>query len=123
LFAIRCHDSEPSRILATELRRDDDFLNDDSISIVLDTLHDNRSAYLFRTNPLGTQYDALVTDEGRVTDVNWNESWNVGATVGELGWVAEIEIPFKTLRLTSEKEQVWAPGYSIVVRAAARLRS
>ena len=50
-FAIRCDDSEPSRILATELRRDNEFLSDDSISILLDTLHDNRSGYLFRTNP------------------------------------------------------------------------
>jgi hypothetical protein len=46
---------------------------------VLDTLRDNRSGYLFRINPLGTQYDALVTDEGRVTDVNWNETWYAAA--------------------------------------------
>lgn len=116
LFAIRCHDSEPSRILATELRRDNEFVNDDSISIVLDTLHDNRSGYLFRTNPLGTQYDALVTDEGRVTDVNWNETWNAGATVDESGWMAEIEIPFKALRLVSEKEQVWGLDFERVIR-------
>ena len=102
-FGIRCRDSEPSRILATELRRDNEFLNDDSISVLLDTLHDNRSGYLFRTNPLGTQYDALVTDEGRVTDVNWNENWNVGATIDESGWTAEIEIPFKALRLHRRK--------------------
>ena len=34
LFGIRCYDSEPARILATELRRDNDFTNDDSISIL-----------------------------------------------------------------------------------------
>jgi hypothetical protein len=73
VFGIRCYDSEASRILATELRRDNEFLNDDYVSVLLDTLHDNRSGYLFRTNALGTEYDALITDEGRVTDVNWNE--------------------------------------------------
>jgi hypothetical protein len=77
-FGIRCYDSEPSRILATELRRDNDFLNDDAVSILLDTLHDRRSGCIFRINPLGTEYDALVTDEGRITDVNWDESWNTG---------------------------------------------
>jgi hypothetical protein len=115
-FAIRCLDSEPSRILATELRRDNDFLNDDSISILLDTLHDNRSGYLFRTNPLGTQYDALVTDEGRVTDVNWNESWNVGAVTDESGWTVEVEIPFKALRITGEMEQDWGIDFERVIR-------
>lgn len=92
------------------------FFNDDSVSIVLDTLHDNRSGYLFRTNPLGTQYDALVTDEGRVTDVNWNETWNARATVDESGWAAEIEIPFKALRLASENEQVWGIDFERVIR-------
>lgn len=115
-FAIRCYDSEPSRILATELRRDNDFLNDDSISIVLDTLHDNRSGYLFRTNPLGTQYDAFVTDEGRVTDANWNETWYAAAAVDESGWMAEIEIPFKALRLAGENEQVWGIDFERVIR-------
>jgi hypothetical protein len=116
VFAIRCYDSEPSRILATELRRDNEFVNDDSISIILDTLHDNRSGYLFRTNPLGTEYDALVTDEGRVTDVNWNESWNAAATVDESGWMAEIEIPFKALRLTGDKDQVWGIDFERIIR-------
>jgi hypothetical protein len=115
-FAIRCKDSEPSRVLATELRRDNEFINDDSISILLDTLHDNRSGYLFRTNPLGTQYDALITDEGRVTDVNWNEKWNSAATVDESGWIAEIEIPFKSLRLTGEKQQVWGMDFERIIR-------
>ena len=36
-FGIRCLDAEPGRILATELRRDNDFTNDDSISILLDS--------------------------------------------------------------------------------------
>ena len=115
-FAIRCFDSQPSQILATELRRDNEFLNDDSISILLDTLHDRRSGYLFRTNPLGTQNDALVTDEGRVTDLNWNETWNAGATVTETGWTAEIEIPFKALRLTSDMEQAWGIDFERVIR-------
>jgi len=116
VFAIRCYDSDPSRILATELRRDNEFLNDDSIAIVLDTLHDHRSGYLFRTNPLGTQYDALITDEGRVTDVNWNESWNAGATVDDSGWTAEIEIPFKTLRLTGDPNPVWGIDFERIIR-------
>jgi len=115
-FAIRCDDSEPARILATELRRDNEFGNDDTISIVMDTLHDNRNGYLFRINPRGTQYDALLTDEGRVTDVNWNEKWNAAARMTDSGWTAEMEIPFKALRLTGEKEQSWGIDFERVIR-------
>jgi hypothetical protein len=115
-FGIRCYDTEPERILATELRRDNEFLNDDAVSIILDTLHDHRNGYLFRVNPLGTQYDALVTDEGRITDVNWDESWNTAAKITDQGWTVEVEIPFKVLRLTNEKEQTWGLDFERVIR-------
>jgi len=115
-FGIRCLDSEPTRILATELRRDNDFTNDDSISILLDTLHDSRSGYLFRINPLGTQYDALITDEGRVTDANWNENWSAATTTDASGWTAEVEIPFQALRLPGEAEQVWGIDFERIIR-------
>src|SRR5262245_31988419 len=39
-LAIHCYDSDPSGIIAKERRRDDPLLNDDSISILLDTFHD-----------------------------------------------------------------------------------
>ncbi|OFV96769.1 MAG: hypothetical protein A3F68_10945 [Acidobacteria bacterium RIFCSPLOWO2_12_FULL_54_10] len=115
-FGIRCYDTEPSHILATELRRDNDFANDDSISVILDTFHDRRSAFQFRTNPQGTQYDALVTDEGRITDVNWDEQWASVAKTDDGGWTAEIEIPFKSLRLSPKEEQSWGIDFERVIR-------
>ncbi len=60
-FGIRNFDSQPEGIRATELRRDDSFGNDDSFAVILDTFHDHRNAFLFRINPRGTQYDALIT--------------------------------------------------------------
>jgi hypothetical protein len=41
------------------------FATDDRIEIILDTYHDRRNAFRFSVNPLGTQQDALITDEGR----------------------------------------------------------
>jgi hypothetical protein len=116
IFGITAHDSEAARIAATELRRDNAFDNDDSVAVILDTLHDHRSAYLFRVNPAGTQYDALITDEGKVTDANWDESWNAAARVSPSGWTAEIEIPFKILRLTGADTQVWGLDVERVIR-------
>jgi hypothetical protein len=64
-FGIRAFDSDAKHINARELVRDADFSNDDTIAIVLDTYHDRRNAFRFIVNPLGTQQDALIADEGR----------------------------------------------------------
>lgn len=115
-FGVICHDSNPEGIRATELRRDNDFENDDSFSLVLDTFHDHRNAFLFRTNPLGTQSDALITDEGRITNTNWDEKWNVAARIAEQAWTVEIEIPFKALRTTEQPVQIWGLDFERIIR-------
>lgn len=74
-FGIRAFDSDAAHINARELVRDADFSNDDTIAIVLDTYHDRRNAFRFVVNPLGTQQDALITDEGRDINVTWDGSW------------------------------------------------
>jgi hypothetical protein len=100
-FGVQCWDSQAEGILATELRRDNNFNNDDSFAVILDTFHDHRSAFLFRINPRGTQYDALITDEGRDVNTNWDEKWAAEATMNEEGWFAEIQIPLKSIRFSS----------------------
>ncbi|MBI2823024.1 MAG: carbohydrate binding family 9 domain-containing protein [Acidobacteria bacterium] len=100
-FGIRCLDSNPGGIVARELRRDNDFANDDSISIIIDTFHDHRNAFLFRTNPRGTQYDALITEEGRDITVSWDEKWEVETRIDETGWTAEFQIPMKSIRFSA----------------------
>ena len=100
-FGVRCFDGRAGGILATELRRDNSFGNDDSFSIILDTFHDHRNAFLFKINPKGTQYDALITDEGRDLNADWDERWEVETQVDEEGWSAEIKIPLKTIRFSS----------------------
>jgi hypothetical protein len=106
-FGFRCEDSQPGAIIATERRRDEDLTKDDSVAILLDTFHDHRNAFLFRTNSLGAQYDALLTDEGLDINVSWDEKWESAAVRDENGWTAEIMIPFKSLRMGQEREMVW----------------
>jgi len=100
-FGIRCLDSQPEGILARELRRDDRFGNDDSFAVILDTFHDHRNAFLFRINPRGTQYDALITEEGIDVNVSWDEKWEVETSIDEEGWSAEVQIPLKSIRFSS----------------------
>ncbi len=96
-FGIRCA-TAPGGVTARERRRDNPFADDDRFEIVLDTFHDHRNGYHFAINPLGTQYDALSTDEGRDVNVEWDERWWSETRITEAGWTAEIKIPFTSLR-------------------------
>jgi hypothetical protein len=97
-FGIVCRDADAHGVIARELRRDNAFAGDDHFEILLDTFHDHRNAYHFAINPLGTQYDAFITDEGHDVNTEWNERWwsETQRTAG--GWTAEIKIPFTALR-------------------------
>ncbi len=111
-----CYDQDAGGIRATERRRDADFENDDTLSLILDTFHDHRNSYLLRTNPLGAQYDALVTDEGKSTNSNWDETWEVASRITAAGWVVEFGIPFKSLRVSEEDQWFWGLDVERVIR-------
>ena len=116
-FGVMCRDDAPSRILSRELRRDDALDNDDTFAIILDTFHDHRNAFLFRINPLGAQFDALVTDEGRNVNTDWREDWVVETNLGTEGWSAEIKIPLKSLRFASaESGTLFGVDFERVIR-------
>ena len=110
------YDSNPQGILATDRRRDSKLENDDVVTVVLDTFHDHRSAFMFRTNPLGTQYDALITDEGNTLNENWDEKWDVMTQITPAGWTAEFAIPFKSLRVSEEDGNIWGLDLERVIR-------
>ncbi len=117
-FGFRCYDTEPDKIFAPVLQRDGDLSFDDSVYILLDTFHDRRNGYLFATNPLGVQVDGLVRNEGEDVSYEWDGLWQVATSRDSQGWVAEIAIPFKTLRFSSKSPQTW--GFDVFRFVARR---
>src|SRR5262245_4788954 len=112
---IHAFDSQPSRINSRELVRDASFSNDDKIEVLLDTYHDRRNAYRFAVNPLGTQQDALITDEGRDLNLTWDAPWTSAGRIDQTGWTVEIAIPLTTLRFT-EGANAWGLNFARIVR-------
>ena len=112
---VHAFDSEPSRINSRELVRDATFSNDDKVEILLDTYHDRRNAYRFAVNPLGTQQDALITDEGRDINLSWDAPWISAGRIDETGWIVEIAIPLTTLRFT-EGADTWGLNFARMIR-------
>src|SRR6266849_4582286 len=119
-FGIVCYDSEPKRIVATELRRDLPQDLDDYFEISIDSTHDRRNAYAFQINPLGTQFDGLVTEEkrgeGQDFDAGWDGVWTSAARITDAGWTATIGIPFTTLNFTQSEDVVWGLNFKRFIR-------
>jgi hypothetical protein len=115
-FAARCFDSQPDRIAADELRRDNGnvFRLNDTIVMTLDTFHDLRNGYAFQTNPIGALRDQAIND-GSQND-SWNTVWDVKTARFEKGWTAEFVIPFKSLRYREAGPQVWGVNVRRIVK-------
>lgn len=109
-------DSVPAEIRASELRRDNTLDSDDTFSVLLDTYHDHRNAFVFRVNPRGTRFDALVRNESRFYYADWDEQWTAAAVLTESGWSVEIAIPFKILRFTGAAAQTWGLNFERVIK-------
>ena len=122
-FGIHCYDSEPGKIVATELRRDVSQDLDDHFEILIDSNHDRRGAYVFQINPLGTQIDGLIVEEQGSGDYNggdfdpgWDGVWISEARIAADGWTATIEIPFTTLNFTQSQNVIWGLNFKRFIR-------
>jgi len=140
-FGIVCYTADPATIIAADSRRDSDLTETDSFQIILDTYHDGLNGFVFGTNPAGVEYDGQVTNEGQGTgrfggggsgrpsnsmqqrgsggglNINWDGVWQVSTRVTDVGWSAEIAIPFRTLRYPTADVQTWGMNFQRNIRA------
>ncbi len=113
--AFICLDPEPDRIVASFQNRDYQTKGDDMIALVLDTYNDQRSAYAFLINPLSTQTDIRLIDDGKNSDHNWDTEWSAAAAINQDGWVAELAIPFKSINYRADID-TWGINFGRVIR-------
>ena len=138
-FGVICYVADPTTIIIADSRRDSSLDETDSFQIILDTYLDKQSGFVFGTNPAGVEYDGQVTNEGQGSgrfggggggrsgsrqqrgsgggfNLNWDGIWQVDARVSEIGWSAEIAIPFRTLRYPSTERQTWGINFQRNIR-------
>jgi Domain of unknown function (DUF5916)/Carbohydrate family 9 binding domain-like len=109
-------DSNATDVRATELRRDNTLDSDDTFAVLLDTYFDHRNAFIFKVNPRGTRYDAIVRNESRFFYADWDEQWNAAASILADGWSVEMAIPFKVLRFTGADAQTWGVNFERIIK-------
>ncbi len=115
-IGIWCFDKEPDKIIAQRMKWDFDTDSDDNFQIIIDTYGDRRNAYFFAVNPNGSQADALVQDNGRKSNSDWNGVWYAAATKTDRGWFAEVRIPFSTLKFSPANLQTWGINFERNIR-------
>src|SRR6266850_376834 len=108
--AVVCRDRSPQEIVSTQLTRDADLDVDDRVTIVLDPFFDHRNGFFFQVNPAGARADGQVSNNSETLSRDWDGIWNAAARITDEGWIAEIEIPFKTLRF-KPGQSVW--GFNV----------
>ena len=115
-IAARCWDDHPERWVVTELRHDNsNIIDNENLSVALDTFHDRRNGFMFQTNPLGALREQAFTDEVNINS-NWNTVWQVKSGRFEGGWTVEMVIPFKSLRYRGSGPQVWGINFRRMVK-------
>ncbi len=104
-FAFRFYDRNPELIRAKNLERGGRNNRDDHAYIGIDTYLDGRNAYLFEMNALGTQDDALITDETlSYQSFSWDAVFISETVIDDKGWTLEVAIPFRQLRFPEGEE-------------------
>ena len=110
-FGFTCFDTDISKMVANEMRRDgsgqDGLRENDHVSILLDTYNDRRNGFFFRVNPLGAMEDMALINSGESRNQAWDAVWTCRTKINENHWTAEIGIPFSQLRFSKSDDMTW----------------
>ena len=104
-FGFHLHYTDPSIMRANRVDRDTAWA-DDLITIYIDTFLDQQRAYDFDLNAYNVQGDGIVNTSGGGTrgfpippaDRTWDALFHSAASIVADGYIAEMAIPFKSLR-------------------------
>ena len=92
----------PRGYVTPSLRRDFRGEANDGVSVVFDTFKDRTNGFVFGVNPFGVQREGLIANGGGTGrddfSLNWDNKWYSKTQIHDDHWVAEMAIPFKTLR-------------------------
>ena len=114
-----CFKDDMNRLASNSTQRDSPFFSDDYVEVFLDTFSDKRNCYAFALNPLGTQRDRRIINEGSNvrrggselgSALPWDCDWDGRAAIHADRWTAEFSIPFAELRFPKSQNPSGAWG-------------
>jgi hypothetical protein len=114
----------PRTYVTPSLRRDYRGEANDGVSVVFDTFKDRTNGFVFGVNPYGVQREGLVSNGGAIGrddfTLNWDNKWYSEVKTYDDYWIAEMAIPFKTLRFKENLTSWYVNFYRIDSQHAER---
>lgn len=113
-LGVICFDRTPAGVLARDRRRDSTGSGDDRLRIVIDPFARGTEGYFFGIAAGGGLGDGIVR-AGNRPEMEWDCIWNAKTLVTKEGWIAEVEIPFRSISFEPEQES-WGFNVERVIR-------
>lgn len=102
---------DPALITANILKQNTTiFGSDDFISISFDSFNTQRGGYFFGVNPNGVRADGLYRNISQFY-ADWDTIYYAETSIVEDGWIAEFEIPFKSVSFDPNND-TWGMNFS-----------
>ena len=113
-IGVICFDSEPDKLQGNTSKRDEFLSADDRFMWTMDTFLNQQTGYFFEMNPAGLMADALM-GPGGTNNREWDGIWNARVRQSEIGWVIEIDIPFRSIAF-DPNAPAWGINFQRTVR-------
>lgn len=111
-IAAICYDSTVGDYVVQSLKRDFSYPVNDGFGVYLNPYGDKINGFAFTINPYGVQREGLLQEGGLFgVTTAWDNKWFCETTETDSCWIAEIQIPFKTLRFKSNDDH-WLINFS-----------
>lgn len=121
-IAIECFTRGNDFVIPT-LKRDYRAGGNDNITLLIDPFSDGANAFMFGTNPAGVQREGLISGGGtdlRGFTTSWDNKWKCETKIYDDKYVAEMSIPFSTLRFNKNVKQWKFNSYRFDMQANER---
>jgi hypothetical protein len=102
--------TRPGQITANVMRQGASITQEDSLFVTLDPFNTQRGGYFFGLNAHGVRFDGLYRNVSEYYS-DWDSIWDAAAQEFEGGWIAEYEIPFKSLSFDPSSD-TWGLNFS-----------
>ena len=109
-MAFTFSDTIPGKRTMESFKRDFAFANNDNFLAFFDTFLDQTNGFSFGISASGAKWDGMMYG-GRSSNLNWDCKWISKTKHYDDRWVAEMRIPFKSIRYPSDSK-IWYGNFS-----------
>jgi hypothetical protein len=99
----KCYQKKGSYVVLS-LKRDFGPGTTDLVGVIIDPFGDKQNAFSFAVSPYGVQREGLISNGNEFT-TDWDNRWTSKVETYDDYWIAEMAIPFKTLRYKTDSKQ------------------